>query len=85
MIWGRGTYAAEGDPAKGLAEGKLMIWLDGKRLKGDLTLAKLQGRGGSGENWLLIKELAAHQVGRRLRQVRLYTRHGKEGPTVSGR
>jgi bifunctional non-homologous end joining protein LigD len=57
MIWDRGTYAAESDPAKGLAEGKLTFRLNGKRLKGGFTLVQMRGaRGGGGKNWLIVKE-----------------------------
>lgn len=51
IIWDEGTYTAE-DPRKGLKEGKLDIFLQGKKLKGGFHLVKLRGR----ENqWLLIK------------------------------
>jgi bifunctional non-homologous end joining protein LigD len=57
MIWDRGTYVAEGDPVKGLQEGKLKFCLNGKRLKGGFTLVRMQGaQGDGGKNWLLIKE-----------------------------
>jgi bifunctional non-homologous end joining protein LigD len=57
MIWDRGTYVAEGDPVKGLQEGKLKFRLNGKRLKGGFTLVRMQGaHGDGGKNWLLIKE-----------------------------
>jgi bifunctional non-homologous end joining protein LigD len=56
MIWDRGTYVADGDPAKGLEEGKLKFRLNGKRLKGGFTLVQMQGPRGGSKNWLLIKE-----------------------------
>jgi bifunctional non-homologous end joining protein LigD len=64
MIWDQGTYVAEGDPAKGLAEGKLSFRLNGKRLKGDFTLVQLQGaRGRGGRNWLVVKQRDAYADG----------------------
>jgi bifunctional non-homologous end joining protein LigD len=57
MIWDQGTYVPEGDPIKGLEEGKLTFRLNGKRLKGGFTLVRLRGpRSDGGKNWLLIKE-----------------------------
>jgi bifunctional non-homologous end joining protein LigD len=57
MIWDRGNYVAEGDPVKGLQEGKLKFRLNGKRLKGGFTLVRMQGAYKDGsKNWLLIKE-----------------------------
>jgi bifunctional non-homologous end joining protein LigD len=57
MIWDRGTYVAEGDPVKGLQDGKLKFRINGKRLKGGFTLVRMKGaHGDGGKNWLLIKE-----------------------------
>jgi len=62
MLWDRGTFTPEGDPAKGLKAGKLKITLSGSRLKGGFTLVRMGVRmGGKAakekrENWLLIKE-----------------------------
>ena len=33
IVWDQGTWSAEGDPRKALAEGKLNFSLDGERLK----------------------------------------------------
>jgi bifunctional non-homologous end joining protein LigD len=62
MLWDRGTFTAEGDPAKGLAAGKLKLRLAGSRLKGGFALVRMGGKaapkkqGEKRENWLLIKE-----------------------------
>jgi bifunctional non-homologous end joining protein LigD len=57
MLWDRGTWEPHGDVDEGLKEGKLIFDLHGERLKGRWALIRLRGRpGGSGDNWLLIKE-----------------------------
>ncbi len=56
MIWDRGVWVPEGDPREGYRKGHLRFRLEGGRLRGHWTLARM-GRhgGGGGENWLLIK------------------------------
>ncbi|MEX0760265.1 MAG: non-homologous end-joining DNA ligase, partial [Tistlia sp.] len=57
MLWDRGSYEVEGDPAEGVAEGKLKLALSGERLKGGFTLVRMRPKKGeTRENWLLIKE-----------------------------
>jgi bifunctional non-homologous end joining protein LigD len=57
MVWDRGRYVAEDDPADGLRKGKLSFRLEGKRVKGGYTLVQMHGpRSEAGKNWLLIKE-----------------------------
>src|SRR6266540_2406461 len=55
-IWDAGTWAAEGDPRKGYAEGKLSFTLKGRRLSGRWALVRIRSRAGKGgqDNWLLI-------------------------------
>ncbi|MGF1631342.1 MAG: DNA ligase D [Kiloniellaceae bacterium] len=58
MLWDRGTFSAEGDPAASLKAGKLKLTLSGSRLKGGFTLVRMGGKAAKEkrENWLLIKE-----------------------------
>jgi len=53
IVWDRGQWLPVGDPAEGLAKGKLLFELRGIKLHGMWTLVKLK----KGEKeWLLIKE-----------------------------
>jgi bifunctional non-homologous end joining protein LigD len=53
IVWDRGQWLPVGDPAEGLAKGKLLFELRGLKLHGMWTLVKLK----KGEKeWLLIKE-----------------------------
>src|SRR3984893_14508479 len=58
IVWDRGTWVPEGDPARAYAEGKLKFQLQGEKLRGGWTLVRMHGAraGDDGENWLLIKE-----------------------------
>ena len=57
IVWDRGRWTPVGDPAEGLAKGKLLFRLDGHKLHGMWTLVKLK----KGEKeWLLIKERDAY-------------------------
>lgn len=49
-----GTWLAEGDPAAGIAAGKLDFTLHGRHLKGKWTLVRT-GRAGMRAQWLLMK------------------------------
>jgi bifunctional non-homologous end joining protein LigD len=56
MVWDRGTWEPDGDPAKGLKQGKLTFELHGEKLRGGWSLVRMGGRGGEDKiNWLLIK------------------------------
>ncbi len=56
MIWDRGLWRPEGDPAKGYAKGHLAFDLDGEKLKGRWHLIRTKGRPGEKkEQWLLFK------------------------------
>jgi bifunctional non-homologous end joining protein LigD len=56
MIWDRGSWRPDGDPARGLAKGRLDFTLDGEKLSGAWHLVRMRGRPGEKrENWLLIK------------------------------
>ncbi|HWK69136.1 MAG TPA: DNA ligase D [Rhizobiaceae bacterium] len=56
IVWDRGTWKPEGDPAAGLKKGHLRFELQGEKLHGTWHLVRLRPRGGEKrENWLLIK------------------------------
>jgi len=56
MIWDRGFWRAEGDPAKGYAKGHLAFELDGEKLHGRWHLVRTKPRpGDKKEQWLLFK------------------------------
>ena len=56
IVWDRGRWEPEGDPARGLRKGRLDFTLDGAKLKGRWHLVRMAGkRGEKRENWLLIK------------------------------
>jgi bifunctional non-homologous end joining protein LigD len=64
MVWDRGLWMPQGDPAEGYAKGHLKFTLEGVKLKGGWTLVRSQGGrfggkyGGkrAGDMWFLIKE-----------------------------
>lgn len=56
MLWDRGRWVPDGEPARGLARGTLDFRLAGKRMKGRWHLVRIRARPGEArENWLLIK------------------------------
>jgi bifunctional non-homologous end joining protein LigD len=56
MVWDRGQWEPESDPANGFASGKLKFRLNGEKLHGSWALVRMGGRAGEGgKNWLLIK------------------------------
>src|SRR5262249_20502807 len=56
MVWDRGTYYVYGEqPLKSLMEGKLHLLLDGKKAKGEWTVARIRGRDGKKNQWLILK------------------------------
>jgi bifunctional non-homologous end joining protein LigD len=66
MIWDRGTWEPDGDPARGLEKGHLDFTLDGEKLHGAWHLVRMRGRPGeTRENWLLIKARDAAARGER--------------------
>ncbi len=56
-LWDRGKWIPKGDPVAGYKNGKLVFQLEGRRLRGGWTLARMGGRAQSEkrDNWLLIK------------------------------
>ncbi|MFO1208628.1 MAG: DNA ligase D [Amaricoccus sp.] len=56
IVWDRGRWIPDGDPAKGLGKGRLDFTLEGGKLKGRWHLVRMGARRGEKrENWLLIK------------------------------
>jgi bifunctional non-homologous end joining protein LigD len=60
MVWDNGTYRnlrADRDMEQSFREGKIGVWLDGKKLKGGYTFIRTHGMGGGedGRKWLLVK------------------------------
>jgi bifunctional non-homologous end joining protein LigD len=60
IVWDRGTWVPDGDPAAGYRDGKLKFELRGEKLQGHWTLVRMGGkrqRDDQRDNgWLLIKE-----------------------------
>lgn len=54
MLWDTGTWESEGDAAQGMKKGKLLVTLNGKRLKGTWHLSRMHTDDGKA-NWLMIK------------------------------
>jgi bifunctional non-homologous end joining protein LigD len=56
ILWDRGTWTPEKDPAQGFRQGKLEFALDGQKLTGRWVLVRTRGRQSSDKpSWLLIK------------------------------
>lgn len=59
IVWDRGSWHSVGDPAEGMAAGKLLFDLHGYKLRGRWTLVRTKG--GAANHWLLIKERDAYE------------------------
>jgi bifunctional non-homologous end joining protein LigD len=83
MLWDRGTWTAERDPAEGLRGGSLKFRLDGSRLRGGWALVRMRGRDGKDgdRTWLLLKEKDPHARS----GWDAATIEGKAGSVASGR
>lgn len=57
MLWDRGTWKPREDAAKMLKNGKLIFWLNGKKLHGNWILIRMRNHSlhSRTSNWLLIK------------------------------
>lgn len=55
IVWDRGTWKCDGDPEKGLRQGKLEFDLNGDKLQGGWRLIRMPPKSGSKNNWLLMK------------------------------
>ncbi len=64
MVWDIGTYRNQRqdlDMEQSFHNGKIEVWLDGKKLKGGYALIRTQGMGGEdGKKWLLVKMKDEH-------------------------
>ena len=56
LLWDRGYWRCEGDPAKGYRKGHLKFRLDGEKLSGSWALVRMDSSDRGKDNWLLIKE-----------------------------
>ena len=74
MLWDRGTFRVGGDDAdRALKEGKLHLFLEGEKLRGEWALVRMRGE----ENqWLLLK------AGAPLKQTRTWDRSVSTGRTM---
>lgn len=56
VVWDAGTFTLleDRDPTEALKKGKLVLNLNGTRLKGGFSLVQMKGKGR--QNWLLIKK-----------------------------
>src|SRR6266478_4943440 len=55
MLWDRGEWIPEGDPAEAFRKGKLSFELRGEKLQGRFALVRLRPRDGGKVHWLLMK------------------------------
>ncbi len=63
IVWDRGSWLPEGDPAQGLRKGRLTFALEGEKLQGKFTLTRMdKERSGPKSAWLLIKRTDEHVV-----------------------
>ncbi|RJX36043.1 MAG: DNA ligase D [Desulfurivibrio sp.] len=63
MLWDRGTWEEDDDPASDFAGGKLSFTLHGEKLRGSWALVRMKDRDGNPtRNWLLIKHQDAEAV-----------------------
>ena len=63
IVWDKGTWVPQDDPAHGWKAGKLKFALHGHKLHGHWTLVRMHGKGAAEEKqppWLLIKENDEH-------------------------
>ncbi|WP_321574023.1 DNA polymerase ligase N-terminal domain-containing protein, partial [Geminicoccus harenae] len=57
IVWDRGSWRPDGDPAAGLKKGRLSFTLEGDKLAGGWHLVRMhKRRGEKRDNWLLIKQ-----------------------------
>jgi bifunctional non-homologous end joining protein LigD len=57
IIWDRGTWQPAGDPAQGLADGKLLFTLHGRKLHGQWELVRIKPKDNERQDpWILFKK-----------------------------
>jgi len=76
LLWDKGEFEPLGDPAKGLAAGKISFKLHGQRLKGQWALIRM------GKNWLLCKKNDADAYGAGKDVVEMFKTSIKSGRTI---
>jgi bifunctional non-homologous end joining protein LigD len=87
MVWDRGTWHPDKDPAEGLAAGSLHFLIEGERLKGRWMLVRMGGKASeNGRNWLLIKKEDEHsrKGGDILEEERLSVATGRSMEEIAG-
>ena len=62
LLWDRGYWTCEGDPAAGYRKGHLKFRLDGEKLSGGWALVRMGKAADHNENWLMIKENDAYST-----------------------
>ena len=84
LIWDRGYWQPEGDPDRGLAEGKLDFEIHGERLNGHFVLVRLATRDSRSRpaEWLLMKHDKKRGTRSQAASVPLGKRKRKEGATL---
>jgi len=66
LVWDRGSWEPVGDPAQGLADGKLLFTLHGLKLEGQWELVRIKPKDGErGDPWILFKKRDAHARSKR--------------------
>ncbi|HSB24962.1 MAG TPA: DNA ligase D [Burkholderiaceae bacterium] len=61
IVWDRGSWEPVGDPAQGLADGKLLFTLHGQKLRGQWELVRIKPKDGErGDPWILFKKRDTH-------------------------
>jgi bifunctional non-homologous end joining protein LigD len=65
IVWDNGTWVPDGDPRRGLKQGKLAFTLQGKKLAGKWELVKIAKGEERQEPWLLFKKRDEHARSRR--------------------
>jgi len=57
IVWDRGTWEPVGDPAQGLADGKLLFALHGRKLRGQWELVRIKPKDNERQDpWILFKK-----------------------------
>ena len=56
IVWDRGTWEPVGDPAEGMAKGKLLFRLHGDKLAGLWELVRIAKPGDTQDPWMLFKK-----------------------------
>ena len=56
IVWDRGTWEPVGDPAEGMAKGKLLFRLHGQKLAGLWELVRIAKPGDRQDPWMLFKK-----------------------------